>query len=527
MPGSVRWFAGMAVALTAMAVTPTPAPPTVLGIVLAEHLRSLAALHVRPSPTLEVRGTLDGLGLHGTFARWRDGERERYDQTLGVRSRQTLRVGSRQWVRNANGDVRELHGQTVRRQITDDAIESGDFARHPEDVTFLGRARLRDGRDVWQMRVELPGGEPVGIAVDATTFMIDEKAYVDGGAVTTIDYSDYRVTGGALYAWTSVESDGDPTDDIASRVVSLRAGEPIDPAVFAPLQGTVVDAADPVRVPILSDKGHYFVRAAADGQPLLLLIDTGSQGLFLDSAAAARLGLHPQGALEVNGSKRVAARGVAALDAISIGAAQLPARVVSVVDLSGITYEGVTADGVLGYPLFAAAEVRIDPDTMTMTIAKPGALAARGVPIALDTESELPTLVARVNGTTDGRFVADTGNSTDLLVYRVFVQRHPGVVFYGQAHLFAENSAVGGGSAAVTANVAQLQIGPFKLYNRRADVMLSDSGAFGDRDDDGNIGLGTLENFVFTFDEANRTLYLDKARGFDDGRFRPQYGTPQ
>jgi hypothetical protein len=500
---------------------PSPAPPA-LQIVLAEHLRALAALHARQPQTLHMEGSVAGFGLDGSFESWREGDRERYDEALGIRTQRTLRVGGVEWVRNANGDVRELRGVVARRQLTEDAIDSGDFARHPEYDTFVGRAKLRDGRDVWQIRVEPPGGEPFGVAIDATTLMIDEKAYVDGDGITTFDYSDYRVTRGALYPSLTVESNGERAYDVTSRVTSVSVDEPIADAVFAPLEATVVDAPVPVVVPLLTDVGHYFVRGSVHGTPVLLLIDSGSQGLFLDAAAAQRLGLSPEGSLEVRGSKRIAGRGVAALDRIDVGGAQLPAHVVSVVDLNGISYNGATIDGVLGYPFFAAAEIRIDPDAKTMTIARPGTLAPLGTPLPIDTDRELPEVSARINGTTDGHFLVDTGNNNDLLVYHAFVRRYPGVVFYGTTSGFAKNRGVGGSSAAVPATVYRLQLGPFNLYNRYADVMLSDTGAFADVNEAGNIGLATLKNFIFTFDYAGRTLYLEKARGFDDGRYRPQ-----
>ncbi|MGA8533022.1 MAG: retropepsin-like aspartic protease [Candidatus Tumulicola sp.] len=497
-------------------------PPPELAIVLGEHLHALATLKVTQPRTLQTQGTLEGLGLNGTFLTWRDGDRERYDEILGIRVQRTLRVGGVEWVQNANGDVRTLRGIVARRQVSEDFIESGEFARHPENDVFLGRAKLRDGRDVWQIRVEPPGGEPFGVAIDATTFMIDEEAYVDGDGITTVDNSDYRVVHGALYPVVKVESSGDHAYDVTSRIATVRVGEPVDPSVFAPLQPAVVEAPGPVTVPLLTDGRHFFVRSTAGGKPLTLLIDSGSQGLFLDPGAAARLGLVPEGILEVRGSKRISGRGVAALDRIDIGSAHLPVHVVSIVDLSMVTFDGGTVDGVLGYPFFAAAEVRVDPDAMTLTIAKPGTLPARGTPLRIDTDRELPEVSARINGTVDGRFLVDTGNNNDLLVFHAFVEAHPGVVFFGGARKFAPNRGVGGSSAAVPAVVDRLEIGPFKLYNRNADVMLSDTGAFADVNEAGNIGLGTLKNFVFTFDYSNGTLFLDKARRFDDGRYRPQ-----
>jgi hypothetical protein len=517
-----------AAALVLLGVAPAPAPsvPPDLAIVLADHVHALAALGVAFPRTFESQGTLEGLGLRGTFHIWRDGRRERYDENLGIRLQRTLRVDGVQWMQNANGDVRELRGLVARRQLTEDCIDSGDFARHPEYSVLIGPATLRDGRDVWQLRVEPPGGEPFGVALDARTFMVVEKSFVEGDATTTLDYADYRVTHGALYPLVSVESNGNHAYDLTSRITAVNVNEPIDPSVFAPLRPALVDAPEPVNVPLLSDAGHIFVRAIVNGKPLLFLVDTGSQGLFLDPGAAQRLGLTPEGTLEVRGTKRITGRGVAALDSIEIGTARFPAHVVSVVDLSMVTYKGAGVDGVLGYPFFAAAEIRVDPDTMTMTIAKPGTLAARGTALSIDTDRELPELSARINGTTEGRFLLDTGNNNDMLVFHAFAQAHPGVVFYGNAQTFSQNRGVGGSSAAVPAIVYRLEMGPFNLYNRYADVMLSNSGAFADANDAGNIGMATLKNFVFTFDYFNRSLFLEKARAFDDGRYRIQTERP-
>lgn len=525
---TVRTFARLGLVCAALAATiaAAPAGSPSLASVLDGHLRALHALHVTNVRTIETQGTVEGLGATGTFHTWRDGANERYDESIGIRTQRSLRVGGREFVQNSNGDVRELRGLAQRRQVTEDFIDSGDFARHPEYDVLLGPARLADGRNVIQLRVAPPGGEPYGVSLDAATSMVDEKAYVNGDALETIDYDGYRVSGGALYPTVTVESSGDRAYDITSRTTQVSVNHPIDASIFAPLTPAVIAAAQPVVLPLLYGDGHIFVRASAEGKPLLLLVDSGSQGIFLDTHASARLGLVTQGKLEIRGATRTAGAGVAALDWIDLGAASLPVHVVSVADLSAVTYLGETVDGVLGYPFFAAAEVRIDPQRLTMTVAKPGTLAGGGTALPIDTDRELPEVVARINDNVDGRFLVDTGDSAELLLFHAFTQAHPGVVFYGAARSFAQNRGVGGSSAAVPAVVDRLTIGPYNLYNRYANVMLADRGAFADGNDAGNIGFGTLKNFVFTLDVATQKLYLEKASGFDDGRYRPRYEPP-
>lgn len=501
-----------------LAFLTTGAAAPSLSDVLDAHLRAMATLHVKEPSTLATRGQLDGLDLHGTFQTWRDAKHERYDETLGILVQRTLRSGDDEYVQNANGDVRVLRGLLARRQITEDFVDSDAFAHHSESDELLGAGTLPDGRAVWNVRVTPPGGESFDVALDASTSLVDQKSYVEGDSIASSTYDDYRVVKGTLIPYLEIDSSGDRQYDVTSRVQSVDVDDPIDASVFAPFTSTVVDAAAPVTVPLLSDRGHYFVRANAGGTPLLFLVDSGSQGVFIDAGAAKRLGLKVEGKIEVRGARRVSGLGVAALDAIDIGAARLPLHVVSVIDLGAVTYNNATVDGVLGYPFFAAAEIRIDPDRLTMTIAKPGALASEGSAITVDTDRELPETDAKINNV-DGRFLLDTGNSDELLVFHSFVHRHPSAVFYAGSH-FSTNSGVGGSSSAVRAIVDQIEIGPFKLYNRYADVMLADQGAFADRTEAGNIGLGTLCNFVFTFDLPHRTLFLDPARSFDNGRFR-------
>ena len=71
-------------------------------------------------------------------------------------------------------------------------------------------------------------------------------------------------------------------------------------------------------------------------------------------------GPHSVGRLEVSGAQRVGGLSLAPLDSVEIGGATLPVRLVTVLDLHGVTGQ-FDADGVLGYPFFASSEVTIDP----------------------------------------------------------------------------------------------------------------------------------------------------------------------
>ena len=81
-------------------------------------------------------------------------------------------------------------------------------------------------------------------------------------------------------------------------------------------------------------------------------------------------------------------------------------------------------------------------------------------------------------------------------------------------------TGVGGSARAVSAVIDELQVGNYRLFNRYANLMLTDSGAFADKFDAGNIGMGVLHNFVITFDLYNAQMFLQRSAAFDDGRYR-------
>ena len=82
----------------------------------------------------------------------RDGVNEREDDVLGPRHETTLRLGDRIFVRNANGNVRELRGYLRRRALTEDLLDTGDVreASRAHALRRLGRRRRRAGVAAWK-----------------------------------------------------------------------------------------------------------------------------------------------------------------------------------------------------------------------------------------------------------------------------------------------------------------------------------------------------------------------------------------
>ena len=425
-------------------------------------------------------------------------------------------MGDTLWQQNANGEIRELQGIIARRQTTEDFIDSGTFARHPEDVRFVDHETLYDGRDVYVLAVAPPNGEPYRVALDSKTWLVDQKAFVNGDSMETVSYSDYKVVDGFLIAYTETDSDGTHAFDITSHVTTVVVNQPIAASIFTPFSASTVSNTAPVIVPYEERGGLMFAKVTIDGKQHMFLIDSAAQADVFDVSLASALGLHPEGTVEIRGAGRTTSPGVVEAPPITLGGVTFPMHIATVLKLP--QFAQISVDGILGYPFFAAAELRFDPTQENITIGQPGALPIDGTKLDVDTDRELPEVTAEIQGAPT-RVVIDTGNQKEMLVFKNFVVQHPGLVSLALLGPTL-NRGIGGSVDTVGTIVNVLQIGPYRLFNRYADVVLSTTGAFADQADGGNVGYGSLRNFVVTFDLAEHALYLQKAQGFDDGHDR-------
>ncbi|MDQ6933146.1 MAG: aspartyl protease family protein [Candidatus Eremiobacteraeota bacterium] len=493
----------------------TPDAATILANYQRAHEKGGAAEQTR---SVETQGTLSGEALNGTFHTWRDQTRSRVDQQLGVSTERSLRVGDHEYIENSGGNVRELHGLLLRRSRTRRYVDSGEIFKHPQASRFIGEARLPDGRNVYRLEVQAPQGEPETIAIDKQTWLLDRVEYIEGDGPFTIDLYDYHLVDGALLPFRAIESDGDHAFDVTQSTTKVRVNQPLPADVFAPFPGRYIEAKQPQTVPLVERQGHLYASVVIHGHAYSFLVDSGAQSVVVDSRVAAELSMFPEGALEARGSTRTGGLGVARLDTIHIADANLYVGTVSVLDLGASTGGAFAIDGILGYPFFAASVVRIDYANKTMTFAPPGMLSPQGKKIPLEVDRALPEVTARVNSSAEGPFLVDTGDNNELLLFAPFVAAHPGMIPFSQNA--ANGFGIGGSTQAMQTIVDQIEFYGIRLFNRYTAVIQSTRGAFADRYDAGNIGLGILKNFTVTFDENSCAMFLSPGPLFDDGQNR-------
>jgi predicted aspartyl protease len=467
--------------------------------------------------TIETSGTIAGEGLTGDFHSWRNETNERDDERLGPRLETTLRLGDRIYLKNSTGNVRELKGYLRRRALTQDFVDSGAFVKAPERSKYLGPGTL-SGRAMWRIEVNAAGGEPETLWIDSENGLPVRLEYLDGDGPSTVDFSDWRKVEGRNIPFKSVTSDGEHAFDVVELTTGVQIDKPIAGETFAPLTNRIVQADGVQTVPLTDNAAHVACTVMIGDKPYSFIVDTGSESVLIDSSVAKAANIPETGSLELRGATRSGGLHVLTIPRVTIGTAHLDNLVATSLDLSESSGGSFKLDGILGYPFFASSIVEMDFANHTMRFGPPGSFVPRGVKIDLDLDRGLLEALFSVNGSIVAPFIVDTGNSAEVLLYRHFIEEHPGVA--PRTDIAAINRGLGGGVPGYVTSLGALRLGGFDLYHPTAYVQMSQKGAFADRVDAGNVGLGVLKNFVVTFDLTNSAMYLEKSPTFDDGRSR-------
>ncbi|TAM62483.1 hypothetical protein EPN52_00060 [bacterium] len=511
-----------AAALTAPArALADPSPSQILA--LHAQVMHRSAVTAGPGGT-EIRGRIDSGGLTGTFTDDRLGLESRSELDLGPIVDLTVDDGTHIWKSDENGDVWELTGVLRARSLTARSIAFEAYATDPAQAEYAGRADSQ-GRPCYAFYVRAPGGDRQRICIDAKSYLLDSHEFDDGDQPATLTFSDYRTVDGVPLALRVREAFAYSKHALVFTVEHVRENVALAPSLFArPPARSIELQARRVVVPMRRTHSGYEVPVQIAGHAYWFLLDSGTQGIVVDRSVAAAAGVAVTGQLRAVGARAIDGLGMARLATLAVGGATLRDVTVGVLDFSSVSGGTFAAAGVLGFPFFDAAVVRMDSHALTLEISAPGDIGASGggERLAVQLDRRVPV----VEGGLDGQsrrdsFLIDTGSSAELLLYQRFARAHPDIV--SLVTPARTGSALGGTLTLHDATLAQLTLGSVALYNVRATVVLAERGAFADPYDAGSVGMGILRGFVVTFDEPAGALYLQRGADFDDGRFRPEY----
>jgi hypothetical protein len=280
----------------------------------------------------------------------------------------------------------------------------------------------------------------------------------------------------------------------------------------------------PIVVPLEMRGDLALVRVDVNGQPALLILDTGSGVVTLDSAFADRAGIEPsnmQGHLL--GARSMSMR-FGTARSIRIGAAEVTnvnvAATSAIRDLQARVGHDVC--GSIGWDLFRKYVAVIDYEARTVTLHEPNdfTYSGSGSVLAVTAPNRVPvvhaTLMTRTQGAIDARLVVDLGSANYALrLSTPFVAAHQ--IDRDTATVTGPFGAgVGGVAEGQLLRLPQLRIGTLTVERPSTALSQSPEGAFGSAaQSDGTIGVPVLRRTRMIVDLPHDRVILEPRSRLD------------
>jgi predicted aspartyl protease len=275
-------------------------------------------------------------------------------------------------------------------------------------------------------------------------------------------------------------------------------------------------------IPFDASNRHVAFQARLnDSDGMWLVLDTGAGGSVLDAARADALGLESVGtqhALGSGGSETGSTvRGVN----VALPGFQLRDQTMGTLALSSLAAQaGRPLDGILGHPLLSRCVVEIDYARKCVSLFEPAdyKYTGPGVSLPLTFKENLPYVKASIvlpdGRTVTGKFVIDTGASTNLILSRDVVDREGVSAAVGKT-LTVQSRGVGGVTEVRLARLTRLDVGGFSLAQPVAALQPAGVGHISAEGTVGNIGGGILSRFKVILDYSRHRMILEPGPELD------------
>jgi hypothetical protein len=455
-------------------------------------------------------------GLIGVTRIVTAGDDYRETDTLGPVSTQFGRYHGQRWRLNENGILINQIGVHKRDQVDNQALRVAMTAS-TKDVALAGEVDAPVAAYVLELNP--PDGRLKWLFIDKKTSLLDGEIDAYPERRLTITYDDYRPLDGEVRAWHTHLSDGRAQNDQDYRVTADDFNVPVpDTDINIPEGGAPIIAFPPdalsVRLPARLTRGTVVVRLTINGRGLDFALDSGADGIVLDSEVANELGIKTFGkSIQTTAGSYTATQAV--VPEIGIGPVTLRNTYIECLPFNQSLDYGTKIVGLLGFDFIANAVVSIDYEHGIVNASPPATFTppSSGIELAATLDDGVPYVEAQVGSAVGDHFILDTG-ADDVTIFSAFADAHPddvadeGLGRSINAMLpFLTASGVGGEIPETLTQVASYQFGTVKF----ADFLVSRTHghtAFEGEDQDGLVGYAVLRFFTVTLDYRNGAVYL-------------------
>jgi len=490
--------------------------------ILARNKQASGGAAMDSIRTIRTKGTAETSGLKGTTDSITDAKLgyfvDSYD--LGAFKGANGFDDTTVWETDASG-LPIIQGSADSRQgaVNEAYRRSQSYLyadRMKADLSPLGE-KSEGGRHFVGVRAVPQGGRPFDMWFDATTFLMDHVSERNAQELRTTYLSDYRTVKGAVFAFETRQTNGQPKYDSITQTTSVSIEPALDKKAYSPppppkRDVTIAGGANSTVIPFRLINNHIYLDVRLNGRPYLFLFDTGGLNVITPSVAA-ELGLKTDGAMQARGSgEKSQDAGFTKVARLDVGNATLNDQTFVVIGLESFSaVEGMPITGIIGYEVFKRFVVVTDYAASKVVLIEPDRFAynGRGTMVPIRFNDRAPEIDGDIDGL-KGAFTLDTGARDSLTLSTPFVEKNGLVARYNARLSAVTGWGVGGPARGLVVRAKQLSLGSVSVDEPVVELSTNKSGAMADGYLAGNIGAGVLKRFNIVWDYVHNRIWLER-----------------
>jgi outer membrane lipoprotein-sorting protein len=493
--------------------------------ILAKHYEAMGGLEaLKAERTKYFEATVSVMGLEGTVKQWEESPlKKRQEVDLKIFKQISGDNGEFSWVVDQNGKLQVQKDEiTAKKRQVEELLAGYEHLKRDSKyftVTLEGIEKVADA-DCYVLRTANSINEDVRRDyINAATFMDDKVIVATPALETHTTLSDVRDVAGIKVPFRH-DAEIKPIEQKQTiQITKYESNVPIDPALFEPPgrdaeDFTFAEGASAEDIPFEYIGDHLFIEATVNCDKRLWVLDTGAATTVIDSTYAASIGLEPAGNFKAVGAGKTVGASFVTLPAFSVGTIRFgEQQVVSIGIAELFKRAGLSAAGILGYDFLSRFVTKIDYAARKISFYKPDGFAYAGPGVVVDAplRDNIFAFPASVAGRYSGIWSLDLGASSTSFFYS-YAEKNGIFALRGLEGLAG---GAGGYFTMRASKYESAEIAGFMLGEQVISAPLEKSGAFGAREETGNIGNDILRHFVLYLDYSRQQVIFEKGADFD------------
>jgi hypothetical protein len=498
--------------------------------ILGKHYEAMGGLDKHKAQiSSHIEGTIviDGTGLEGTFAEWRQKPNlSRQDVDLGVIKQLTGDNGEYSWSVDHNGKL-QLHQDEITLKERQLALLVSDYEFLNRDsehftLTFEG-IDTAVGSDCYIVRTENNITPDITTEYyDTTSLLLIKSVTVTLNGESHTVTSDYREVDGIMMPYSTVTTMF-PTGMIQRAIITaIETNIEIDPGLFEPPD----DGAEDFRfangksledLPFDFIDNHIYLQVTVGGRTRLWVLDSGAGVTCLDKMFAKELGLTEEATMTGQGAGNLVEIAWVSMPAFDLGGLEFDEQKAATLDLNSIfdRWVGFEVVGILGYDFLSRVVTKIDYANQTLSFYHPDSFQYVGDGTIIDaplSQEHFFHLPLSVDGEHDGLWNLDLGAGGMSFHYPHAKSNglldRPGIDGLGHG--------AGGSSPRRISQFGSIEFAGFSVPDPIISMAAEEGqGAFASGELIGNIGNTLLRHFTLYLDYQREQVIVEKGGDFD------------